>query len=536
MRILKFTANIILAVAALSAAQRAARQANVKYLSGENVYVDAGTADSLRVGDRLKIIRNDTLVAVLEIAFAAEHSASCQILTSVGAIEIGDKATLEDRAATAEIKTPAETQTDTSLSTAAPAQPQPRKKSPAAKISGGFSVQLHQWDDRTASNLDFIQPGARLNFKANKIWGRDLAINIRITTRYNKRTREYNSDVPRTEWRNRIYQLSIGYGSDQSPLSFQLGRIITNKISGVGYIDGLVMQKSVAGGLSVGAFGGTQPHWQYSNFQTSLQKYGGYLHFAGGDMRTDRLESTLAAAGEYHGGTVSREFLFLRNNVALARRWNIYQSAELDINRSWRKVKTGENLNLTNLYISGRGKFTNWLSLGLSFDNRRNYWTFETMTLTDSLFDDVLRRGFRGDISLRPHKEYMIFSNLGYHKRSSDRSATYSYSLGLNRTNFLLESLSLNLQFAGFRGPFTDGYNYSARFSRYFRRGDMLSVGYGAYIYAFGTSGADRKNDWVNFSGQFDLFARLYSTATYEYNMGDDSRGHRLLAELGYRF
>jgi hypothetical protein len=359
---------------------------------------------------------------------------------------------------------------------------------------------------------------------------------MRITSRYNKRTREYNSDVPRTEWRNRIYQLSFGYANDQAPFSFEFGRVISNRMSGIGYIDGMLVQKGVTEEFHVGAFAGTQPEWQYSDFQTSLKKYGGYLSFTKGDFKSNRLESTVAAAGEYHGSIVSREFLFIRNTLGLDGRWNFYQSAEIDFNRDWRKIKTGTGTNLSNLFLSARGRFAKWLSAGVSYDNRRNYWTYETRTLTDSLFDDVLRRGVRADISLRPHRDLFFTSNFGYHKRSVDQGSTRSYSIGLNKASLFSIRQSLNLQFAGFVGPFTDGYNFSARFSRTLWRGNMITVGYGAYIYSFGNGNTSRKNDWIQFSGQFDIVRRIYSSATYEYDMGDDTKGHRIIGELGYRF
>jgi hypothetical protein len=485
------------------------------------------------VGDRLEIRRGDSLIAELEVVFAAENSASCKIINSQGFIGIGDMAMISSP-----VTRPTAPVTEPVVASAPPVAAQPAVTKPKplrAKISGGASIQIHNWNDRSAGNLDFTQPSFRLNLKSSRLWGKDLNLNARITARYNKRTRAYNSDVPETEWRNRIYQLSFGYANEQAPFSFEFGRIISNKMSGVGYIDGILMQKGITEEFHVGAFAGTQPEWQYSEFQTSLQKYGGYLGYTRGDFKAHRLESTVAAAGAYHSGTVSREFLYVRNAVTLAGRWNIFQSAEIDLNRDWRKAKSGSSADLSNLYLSGRGRFTNWLSAGLSYDNRRNYWTYETRSVSDSLFDDVLRRGLRTDISLRPGRNYFMSGNFGYHKRSVDESGTYSYSAGLNMTNFILNNQGINLQYAGFNGPFTDGNNFSVRFSRYFLRSNMISVGYGAYIYTFG-AGSLRTNDWVQLSGQFDLVRRLYSSATYEYNMGDDTRGHRVIAEVGYRF
>jgi hypothetical protein len=522
-------------VVSVAFGQQPAATFEVKYISGENIYIDAGIADSLMVGDRLEVRRGDSVVAELEIVFAAENSASCKLLTLEARVAAGDRVYIGSKIERPQTPAPVIAEEKTVSTQQQPDSLPIKPRAQKARISGGIAVQLHKWDDRSASNLDFSQPSFRINFKANRLWGKDLSLNLRVTTRYNQRSREYSPDVPKTEWRNRIYQLSFGYANDLAPFSLEVGRVISNKMSGVGYIDGMIIQKGIDN-FHVGAFAGTQPEWQYSDFQTSLQKYGGYINYTGGDFQSNRLESTVAAAGEYHGSTVSRELLYIRNNITLGGRWNIYQSAEIDFNRSWKKEKLGESINLTNLYVSGRGKFADWLSAGLSFDNRRNYWTYETRTLADSLFDDVLRKGFRADISLRPLRNYFLFGNFGFHKRGVDEGSTYSYSFGLNKTNLFSVRQSINAQFAGFTGPFTDGYNYSIRFNRTIRRGDMISFGYGAYIYKFGNNGNNRTNDWIQVSGQFDIYRRLYSSATYEYNMGDDTKGNRVIAELGYRF
>jgi hypothetical protein len=511
----------------------------VKYLSGENVYLDTGSNDSLAVGDHLTVIKGEKTIAELEIVFVADHSSSCRIVRQDGPIETGLIVNKMQNVNPVVQAVPSVIAPEVSTK---PVEIKPALAAastagiPGAKIDGSVSFQFYRWNDTNPSNLDFTQPGSRLNLKASRLWNKDITLNLRMNSLYYMRTRRYNSDVPKTQWRNRVYQASLTYGNDQSPFSFEVGRIISNKLSGIGYVDGLMVQKRVSSVFQIGGFGGTQPQWQYSTFQTSLQKYGAFLSYERGNIQKSRLESVVAASGEYHGRTVSREFLFLRNNVNITSRWNIYQNAEIDINRSWRKEKVGKSLSLSNLYLSARGRFTNWLSAGLSFDDRKNYWTYEIRSLADNLFDNALREGVRADISLRPGKSYFVFSNVGYNKRSTDSRATYSYALGLNRANFISSKQFLNFQAAGFTSPFTNGYNFSAKIGRYIFGNDMISLGYTTYIYSFGPGGISRHNQSVQVSSQLDIVRQVYFSGSYEYDTGDDSRGHRLLGELGYRF
>jgi hypothetical protein len=72
--------------------------------------------------------------------------------------------------------------------------------------------------------------------------------------------------------------------------------------------------------------------------------------------------------------------------------------------------------------------------------------------------------------------------------------------------------------------------------SRSFRGGHSVHASYGQYAYGIESGGADRVNQWLRVGGQAQLPARLYLSASYEYDWGDDAEGHRMLGEVGYRF
>ena len=86
--------SLLLTVLIFSSASAAEKGYRIKYISGESVYLDAGTADSLAVGDRLKIVTGNSVSAELEIVFAAENSSSCKILSQTIPPKVGDMAIL----------------------------------------------------------------------------------------------------------------------------------------------------------------------------------------------------------------------------------------------------------------------------------------------------------------------------------------------------------------------------------------------------------------------------------------------------------
>jgi hypothetical protein len=524
-------------------AQSDAGAFRVKYVTGENVYLDGGSAKGLNVGDKLYVVRNQKdVIAQLELIYVAEYSASCKILNASQTIQVGDIAAVVEtkKPESSEPQKDIETgeTSDVEKAVVAAAEPledaQPRTS--LTRISGSVSVQFFHLDDRTKNNLDFTRPAFRLNFRAQRLWGREFNLRVRTRSLYNIRTRPYSSRVPQEEWRNRVYELSFSYEDRRSPLNYKFGRIISNYMSGVGYIDGGQVQYNFSPSVRIGVFGGTQPDLQNSKFQTAVKKYGAYFNLAIGSYQNQYFETTIAGAAQYHSSTVSREFLYFQNNYSYNSRLTIYQSMEVDINRQWRKEKAGQSTTLSNFFISGRYRFSRAVTAGLTYDNRRNYWTYEVLSVADSLFDDALRTGLRGNLSLRLPGSIYVFANGGYRKKETDEKATVSYAGGVNKSNLLVRGFFINLNYAGFTGPFTDGQNGSVTIGQDFLNGVRIAVDYGIYGYTITAIDETRNSRWARLNMNMYLFRHLFFAGQYEYDWGDDLQGQRFLVELGYRF
>lgn len=512
-------------------AQTAVKDFKVKYISVDNIYLDSGATDGLTIGDTIQVMRSSQKIALLKVVYVAAHSASCQILSKKQDIVIGD-------IARAQIKKNEESQVslDTGRRQRKFETNGLKKKKSKTRVSGYLSLQWYQYTDLANDNrYDFSQPTLRFKLNAKKLWDDEYYFRVKLRSRYNDRTRRYNSNVPQSEWRNRLYEVSFSYENKASALNYKAGRIISNKFSGLGYIDGLLLQHNITEKFGWGIFGGTQPEWQYSEFQTSFQKYGAFVSYEKGDYSTSRFETTLAAAGAYHGSTVSREFLYLQNSFNQGRKWNIYQSLELDVNRDWRKRKTGESLSMTGLYLSSRYYLTDDLSWSLSYDNRKNYYTYESRTLADSLFDDAFRQGARTSLSLRIARQYRLSASFGIRKRESG-DASYSYRSALNAVNVFNSTVTASMRFLGFSNLYTEGINPSVSLSKYFNGGHSLRLNYGNYMYSLKTNNSNRENQFAGLDGQLELPLHMYVSSSLQYDWGDDSKGYRLFAELGYRF
>jgi hypothetical protein len=502
-----------------------------KYISADKVYIGGGKADGVAIGDRLDIIENGKVVASLKVVFVAEHSASCEIISGKAAIKVGS--TIRLKKTTVVEKTEKENK---KRRTREDIKKRKKDKRSSTRVSGYLGLQWYQYFDSRNDRNDFSQPTIRFKLKIKNMWDDAYNFRIKARSRYNKRTRRINSDVPAKEWRNRLYEIAFSYDNPDALLNYQVGRIISNKFSGVGYIDGLLLQHNATKSFRWGLFAGTQPQWQYSDFQTSFQKYGLYLNYLKGEYGKNRFESTLAFAGAYHGSTVSREFAYFQNNYSHGRKWTFFQSLELDLNRDWRERKMGETISITGVYINGRYNITDNMSVGLNFDNRQNYYTYESRTLADSLFRSALRQGMRLSFNARFLKNYRFYTNFGARKRESDNELTFSYTGGFNVSNLFNQRITLSTRFSGFSNFYTEGITPSIAVSKYFRSGHSLRLSYGNYKYNLKRGGGDKLNQWLRFNGQIELPFRFYVSNNYEYAWGDDSKGHRIFSEIGYRF
>jgi hypothetical protein len=509
----------------------------VSYVSSEHVYLQGGRLDGLAVGDRLIIQKNDTLAIVLEIVFLSDHSASCNEITPQGQVTSGLRATLiSDNSVSDTTKSPPlDTLPEIILNQAPPkvAAIAPRTK---PNISGTISVAYDRWIDKTNRQLDFGQSTLRLGLKARRIAGKELTFSIRTRGRYDQRSRSFTSSAAQKPWMNRIYELSLTYDDKNAPVNISIGRIPIRRMASAGYVDGFALEYRVYGPLRTGAYVGSQPTWQYSESNLSLRKYGFYVNYTKGSYQTALFEMTLAGAGEYHRTTTNREVIHAQTHLSLGNRLSVSQASEVDVNRGWRRTRVGNAISVSSAHVDTRFRFNNWLSVGVNYDNRKNYWTYEQRTMADSLFDDHLSKGIRSRVDVRLPGSFLAGFSVGYRKRTGDPRPTYSYTTNVSKSGLALAHSNLNLQYSGFSGPSQNGSNMSVRIGEYFRQRDYVSLGYGFYNYRTSGSAQRRLNHWFESTMWIAIVENFFLNGLYHYEMGDDLRGHRLQLELGRFF
>lgn len=511
----------------------------IKYRSVDRVYLEGGKADGLIQGDRVGYYRGDSLVVILEVAYASDHSASCKIVSGDAELKTGQQLTVISRIERAEPALQNTVVTDavmTSNPTPAVRTSRARRDSKTTHVNGTAALQWMKQHDNSGGGLDFSQSTMRLNLRASNLWAMPMTMVIRTRGQYDDRSRSYSSGASNSEWDNRIYELSLSYGGSDNATTFQMGRILPRHLTRVGYVDGAAIDRHVGAGWHIGLSGGIRPRWQYSSDEITLQKYGSYVGYENRNLGNTQFEQFVAFAGEYHGSRISRELINLQGSLKVGSSLWFSNQFEIDFNRGWRKEKSGASLDLSSVYLSARWRINKKVTVGSSYDTRRNYWTYIQQSLTDSLFDDQLRRGARADLYLNLPYQFKLNSQIGYRKAADESDPTISLVFYASKSGIPTAQTRISARYSKFEGPNNEGYNYNVRVTQRF--GDKLSVeaANGLYRYDLVLSNDSRRNRWWEGVMRFEGIRNWFADMMYQRNSGDDTDGYTLRAEIGRRF
>ncbi len=517
-------------------AARGASEITVKYRSASGVYVDAGNAQGLAVGDRLTVVEKGAVVAELEITYLADQSASCRIVSEKRPVRAGDAVTLPTKTppaptppATGLTSTPPAGAPPGATAAASPALPRPW-----ARLRGGISLGYSRlWDD-TPSQLDFEQRTARVDLSFWDIGGQPLSFQLRFRSRQDDRARSLSSLQPTSERRDRLYEASFRYQPSSDRYSVEAGRIATSPFVGLGYLDGALARVRLAAPLQVGVFLGRPAEIDGFSFQSTGQKYGAFLAVSpSGRYAVGAAEAVVGVVRETEAGEVSREYVSLETRLA-RNGLSFFERAELDWNRGWRRDLASSSVQISNLTASLAYRMSPSAQAVLSYDSHKNYRTSLNRTVPQQFFDDLMRQGLRGNLSLGGSS---LLVTAGGGVRFKDRTtATNAYSANLGLHHGGGTGLRAGLDGIGFSNGYTKGTYGTASLGHRFSQHLDTDLIYGVSLYNVKSTAENRLSQWLRLLARGDLGRGVFLSSDLEYARGDDMRGLRLFLELGWRF
>ncbi len=506
----------------------------INYMSKDFVYLKAGRNDGLGAGDTLAIQRGEKRIALAVVEFASDYSTSCRLTSEKGAVILGDVALFKSKAASVPLQGNRGTDSLVSRVRELPdVHVQGEVERTLAHARGNIAYQMYLEKGFVGDDVRMSRQNARVNLRMSEIPGSHYS--MRLDMYSSQRNNLYSGSAGNRDWDNRLNQFSFGYDNPAGKLSYEIGRVIPDKISSIGYIDGGVATLRASESQYLGAFGGYIPRMLYYETPVLTQKYGGFygLDFDAGSAA--KFENTIGFGGEYDGSVISREFINLRNSLQFFGNLSLSQISEIDVNRGWRRQKAGSDFSLSSMYVNGNWRATKNLSFGIQYDTRKDYYRLDTRTLADSLFDDATRMGFKENVYWRFLPSASIYLGLGHTLEDGNGDIPYNYSAGFSVDNLVFKRMYLNTYYTGFESALTSGYNGSAYLRKSFLNGNDFSLGYGRFRYEYKTAqGSAFQSDWTRIGGTVQVVFKTYIAADYEYNWGQAESGHRGYVELGY--
>ncbi|RMF67900.1 MAG: hypothetical protein D6743_04155 [Calditrichaeota bacterium] len=533
-------------VAAPALGQRVKRVGEIRYISKNVYYVTLGQMQGIGVGDTLTVKRNGRIVGRLVAEHVARVSSACRVVSRRTGFKKGDRVErfvwlnaqhspavpAQSQPAAARPRKPESRLKKRWKGSNARASRKPRNTS--NQLSGRVSVESIWFDDMTRSNLNYRQVGLRTNLKVRRFLGMPLELRVRFRSRSHHRDRVRGSEVSRNEWTNNLYQFGLVYEDRESPVEFGFGRLISEQVRGLGYIDGGFVSMRIRGPWRVGVAGGTQPSLRNAGFQTNEQKVGFFVNYESGDYQSRRVSSTLAFSGRYHGGQTSREYIYLQNNISGGPKWSVYQTVELDVNRGWKRTAGVSAIQFSNMYVSAYYNPLSFLSLNVSFDARKNIRVYETRSIPDSLFDDATRQGLHSGLTLQLPHRIRLAGTFGIRFRSGAMQNTISASGALTARQIFNTWTTFTARLSYFSTMFNRGYRPSVNLRIPVRRGLSLNLAGGSLIYQTGTR--TTRSNWVEANGYYRINRRLFADFGYRLFVDERLKSGRFSVELGVAF
>ena len=125
-------------------------------------------------------------------------------------------------------------------------------------------------------------------------------------------------------------------------------------------------------------------------------------------------------------------------------RWSLFQRAELDINRGWRREVSGKSYQFSNVGLTGNLRVTPSAWAFVTYSGLRNYRYYRNRLVPEDVFDSLLRQGLRAGLNVAKPGGFGAHAGFGMSLKESDPlhpdldiANAYSFNGGVRHSRFL---------------------------------------------------------------------------------------------------
>jgi hypothetical protein len=453
----------------------------VSFVSSKNVYVKFKSTAGISAGDTLFVKSAGGLKSLLTVNSLSSTSCVCTAISeSIPAVADFIIAKIKISGTVTEKAVTDKTEKETTSQKAAGRSDTGKNKGKSVKqmVTGSVSVASYSdFSDTPGTNSNRFR--YTLSLDAKNIANSKFSFESYLSFRHKLgEWDEVKSDLFNAL---KIFNLALIYDPNKTT-RISVGRRINPKISNIGAVDGLQVEKSF-GGFSIGALAGTRPDYMTYGFNTALLQYGGYLALNTKKSNTYS-ESSVAFMQQMNGSNIDRRFIYFQHSNSLLKNLYFIGTFEVDLYQlkvdSLNNKTVSNNFDPTGMYVSLRYKLSNKLSFSGSYDARKNVVYYETYkTFLDRLLETELRQGFRLQANYRITRNLSFGLQGGYRFLKADPHPSKNLYSYLTYNSIPGVNLSLTLSGTYMESSYLNGRIYGATLSRDLMKGKFqTSLGY----------------------------------------------------------
>jgi hypothetical protein len=530
---------------------------NVRYVNGNNVYIDAGRNAGLADGTEVVLKQSPSgtssggvdvalepgIVARLRVVSLASTSAVCQVESSTRELVVGDVVTLPEKEVEKLVQKDALGNTRTypmivSFNEGDPLEEEVRDAIPHPPLP-----EINQARGRIGFDFSTIQGIGANGFKSS-VFGMVVRADItRIAGTYWSLNGYWRGRMQSTappaqssiqDLINRTYQMSLNYVNPTSRWSAGIGRMYLPWASSLEVIDGGYVARTVTSRSILGTFFGSTPDPTAWNYNPARKLGGGFVNFHGGDFEGFRYSSTEGAGVQLLNWKANNPFIFTENDFSFKRVFSLYHSMQIDrpaANPGSPTINFGVGQSLLTLRIQAHPR----VELDLTDTYFRDVPTYDAALVGTGLLDRYLFQGLSGGSRIQLPYRITGYFSVGQSSASTDSKSSWNTMYGASMARIWKTELTIDARYSKFDSSFASGTYRIVTISRDLGERTRLYFQGGTQSFASSLS-RDNGSYFANALMDTNLGSRFFVESSFTTQRGGTQEYNQVTATFGYRF
>jgi hypothetical protein len=530
---------------------------HVRYVNGNNVYIDAGRNAGLADGTQVVLKQSPSgtstggvdialepgIVARLTVVSLASTSAVCQVEGSTRQLVVGDVLTLPEKEVERIVQKDALGNTRTypmivSFNEGDPLDEEVRDAIPHPPLP-----EINQARGRIGFDFSTIQGIGANGFKSS-VFGMVVRADVtRIAGTYWSLNGYWRGRMQSTappaqssiqDLINRTYQMSLNYVNPTSRWSAGIGRMYLPWASSLEVIDGGYLARSLTTKTIVGTFFGSTPDPTAWNYNPARKLSGGFMNFHGGNFEGLRYSSTEGAGVQLLNWTVNNPFIFTENDFSFKRVFSLYHSMQIDrpaANPGSPPINLGVGQSLLTLRIQAHPR----IEFDLTDTYFRDVPTYDAALVGTGLLDKYLFQGLSGGSRIQLPYRITGYFSVGQSSASTDSKSSWNTMFGASMARIWKTDLTIDARYSKFDSSFASGTYRTVTVSRDLGERMRLYLQGGTQSFASSLS-RDNGSYFANALMDTNLGSHFFVESSFTTQRGGMQEYNQVTATFGYRF